>query len=157
MSARADVLVRQLDDTESYFGRSTACLNEEHSDYRPTDDQYTVAQHVGHAALTVDWFLEGAFGDGFDMDFEGHERRTREFSSLAAAREHLAAAFERARTRIAACSDEELLSALPDGPVMGGAPKAAIVQGIEEHTAHHRGALTVYSRMLGLTPPMPYM
>ena len=25
------------------------------------------------------------------------------------------------------------------------------------HTAHHRGALTVYSRMLGKVPPMPYM
>jgi uncharacterized damage-inducible protein DinB len=25
-----------------------------------------------------------------------------------------------------------------------------------EHTAHHRGALTVYSRKLGKVPPMPY-
>jgi uncharacterized damage-inducible protein DinB len=25
-----------------------------------------------------------------------------------------------------------------------------------EHTAHHRGALTVYSRLLGKVPPMPY-
>ena len=24
------------------------------------------------------------------------------------------------------------------------------------HTAHHRGALTVYSRQLGKVPPMPY-
>jgi len=26
-----------------------------------------------------------------------------------------------------------------------------------EHTAHHRGALTVYSRVLGKVPAMPYM
>jgi uncharacterized damage-inducible protein DinB len=25
-----------------------------------------------------------------------------------------------------------------------------------EHTAHHRGALTVYSRLLGKVPLMPY-
>jgi hypothetical protein len=25
-----------------------------------------------------------------------------------------------------------------------------------EHTAHHRGALTAYSRLLGKVPPMPY-
>ncbi len=45
---------------------------------------------------------------------------------------------------------------LPEGPVMGGAPRMAIISAIEEHTAHHRGALSVYSRLLGLGPPVPY-
>ena len=31
-----------------------------------------------------------------------------------------------------------------------------IVWAMVEHTAHHRGALTVYSRPLGKVPPMPY-
>ena len=39
---------------------------------------------------------------------------------------------------------------------MGGVPRAAILSGITDHTAHHRGALTVYARLLGKTPPMPY-
>ena len=52
---------------------------------------------------------------------------------------------------------EELSQTLPEGPVMGGAPRLAAVSAIVEHTAHHRGALTVYSRLAGYTPNMPYM
>jgi len=33
----------------------------------------------------------------------------------------------------------------------------AIFSAITAHTAHHRGALTVYARILGLVPPMPSM
>ena len=33
----------------------------------------------------------------------------------------------------------------------------AIFSGITDHTAHHRGALTVYARVQGIVPPMPYM
>ena len=40
---------------------------------------------------------------------------------------------------------------------MGGLPRSAIFGAITDHTAHHRGALTVYARLLGKTPPMPYM
>jgi uncharacterized damage-inducible protein DinB len=40
---------------------------------------------------------------------------------------------------------------------MGGEPISSIVGAISDHTAHHRGALTVYSRLLGKTPLMPYV
>jgi uncharacterized damage-inducible protein DinB len=40
---------------------------------------------------------------------------------------------------------------------MGGLPKHAIWTAVLDHTAHHRGALTVYSRLLGKVPAMPYM
>ena len=53
-------------------------------------------------------------------------------------------------------SAETLLSALPEGPIMGGEPRAAVVGAICEHTAHHRGALSVYARLLGKVSPMPY-
>ena len=39
---------------------------------------------------------------------------------------------------------------------MKGAPRAAVVGPIVDHTAHHRGALTVYARLLGKVAPMPY-
>ena len=41
--------------------------------------------------------------------------------------------------------------------MMAGAPRFAVIEGIQDHTAHHRGALTVYSRLLGMTPSVPYM
>ena len=49
------------------------------------------------------------------------------------------------------------MSPLPPGPIMGGQPRLAIFGALTDHSAHHRGALTVYSRLLGKVPPMPYM
>jgi uncharacterized damage-inducible protein DinB len=54
-------------------------------------------------------------------------------------------------------TDAELLAALPEGPIMGGVPRMAVFGAINDHTAHHRGALTVYARLNGIVPPMPYM
>jgi len=39
---------------------------------------------------------------------------------------------------------------------MGGEPRAAVVGAIVDHMAHHRGALSVYARLLGYAPPIPY-
>ncbi len=38
----------------------------------------------------------------------------------------------------------------------GDLPRIAIVGAMAEHMAHHRGALSVYARLLGYAPPMPY-
>jgi hypothetical protein len=62
-----------------------------------------------------------------------------------------------ATARVASLSDAELLEALPEGPIMGGAPRMAIFGAITDHTAHPRGALTVYARLNGIAPPMPCM
>ena len=108
--------------------------------------------------LRIDWFIEGAFlPDGFDMDFEAHDRQVRAIATLADARAWLARSIENATQTIDARSDEEWGQPLPAGPVMGGEPRAAIFGAITDHTAHHRGALTVYARLRGKTPPMPYM
>ena len=104
-------------------------------------------------------FIEGAFErkEGFSMDFEAHDKEARGCKSLAAARARLKRCYDRARSVIGRQTSASLLTPLPPGPVMGGAPRLAIVGGIEDHTAHHRGALTVYARLLDRVPPMPYM
>ena len=154
-SSRA--LVRSLETARVFFDLTTSVLTDEHEGFRPCEGMYTVAQQVAHTASTVDWLVEGAFSsDGFDMDFESHARWLAEQSSLAAARGHLAEAFERAKQRFGSASLESVLQPLPPGPVMGGKPRLAVVSGIEDHTAHHRGSLAVYARLLGLVPPMPY-
>jgi uncharacterized damage-inducible protein DinB len=91
------------------------------------------------------------------MDFESHDAPVKAIKSLNDARAWLDRSFKSAVTWAQSKSAKELASPLPEGPVMGGAPRSAIIAAIEEHTAHHRGALTVYSRLLGLTPAMPYM
>ena len=151
-------LVAELNSALEFFNRSTGNLTEEDSSYTPVDGVFSTAQQVAHAAQTIDWFIDGAFApNGFDMDFEGHERKVRAVTSLSDARAWLAKSVENAQAVVASKTDEEWGQPLPDGPVMGGQPRAAIFGAITDHTAHHRGALTIYARLRGKVPPMPYM
>ncbi len=141
-----------------FFNRSTSALTEDDSDFAPAAGTYTVAQQVAHAAQTIDWFVEGAFRpEGFVLDFEAMEAKVLAVTSLADARAWLARAVENARRQIESTPDEDWGQPLPDGPIHGGQPRAVIFGSITDHTAHHRGALTVYARLRGKTPPMPYM
>ncbi len=151
-------LVAELNSALEFFNRSTGNLTEEDSSYTPVDGVFSTAQQVAHAAQTIDWFIDGAFApNGFDLDFEEHERKVRAVTSLSDARAWLAKSVENAQAVVASKTDEEWGQPLPDGPVMGGQPRAAIFGAITDHTAHHRGALTIYARLRGKVPPMPYM
>lgn len=150
-------LIEQLKSISDFFERSTSCLAEEDSNYSPVDGMFTAAQQMAHAAQTIDWFVEGMFDpSGFDLDFEKHTKAVLACESLESAREWFGAAVEKALNVIGGKTEEELQQSLPDGLVMGGAPRFAVVSAISDHTAHHRGALTVYSRLLGKVPKMPY-
>jgi len=147
----------QLLASQDFFNRSTRLLEEADSEFRPREGMMTAAQQVAHTAQTLDWFLEGASRpEGFDLDFETHARALAGVTSLAAARQMLAAAYANAIQFLRSRSPEDLAQPLAPGPVMGGQPISDIVWAMVEHTAHHRGALTVYSRLLGKVPPMPY-
>lgn len=152
-------LLAALDSSQEFFERATSALTEADSDFAPADGMFSTAAMVLHVALTIDWFVEGAFerADGFSMDFEGADRTARACHSLAAARAHLKRSYDNARKVIAAQPAASLMQPLPPGPIMGGAPRMAVVASIEDHTAHHRGALSVYTRLRGRVPPMPYM
>ena len=153
-----NLCAQQLTSAKDYFDRSTRALTEDDSTFAAADGAFTASQQVAHVAQTVDWFLEGAFRpEGFNMDFEALDDEVRKVDSLAAAREWLDRSFAAAIDKLSSHSPEELAEPLPEGPIMGGAPRFAIVGGIQDHTAHHRGALTVYARLRGHTPPMPYM
>lgn len=153
----SQTIVAELRATQKFFNKSTACLQEADSGFAPTEGMYTVAAQVTHTALSIDWFVEGAFDpEGFAMDFEEHIRKAHAATSLTSARELLDAAFDRAVAAFEGKTEEEILTPLPEGPVMGGEPRIAVVSGIVDHTGHHRGALTVYSRLCGYEPEMPY-
>ncbi|MGA3028984.1 MAG: DinB family protein [Bryobacteraceae bacterium] len=147
----------QMLASKEFFERSTRVLDEADSGFRPREGMMTVAQQVAHAAQTLDWFIEGASRrEGFDLDFEKQVRALAGVTSLGAARKMLETAYGNAIQFLRSCSPEDLARPLPPGPVMGGQPISEIVWSMVEHTAHHRGALTVYSRELGKVPPMPY-
>jgi uncharacterized damage-inducible protein DinB len=147
----------QLLASKDFFDRSTRILEETDSQFRPQGEMMTVAQQVAHVAQTLDWFIQGAGRpEGFDLDFQAHAEALAKVTSLAAARELLEAAYTNAIHFLRSQTAEDLARPLPAGPVMGGQPTSDIVWAMVEHTAHHRGALTVYSRLLGKVPPMPY-
>jgi uncharacterized damage-inducible protein DinB len=148
----------QLHAIEEFFDRSTRPLTEKDSGYKPKEELFTVAEIVAHVAQTIDWFVEGAFRpDGFSMDFEAMEKEIRAVKSLDHAREWFHRAIAKAVKATEEKSAAEWAKPLPEGPIMGGMPRFLIFGSISDHTAHHRGALTVYQRLLGLVPPMPYM
>jgi uncharacterized damage-inducible protein DinB len=152
-----DIIDHELKSAEEFLERSTRVLQEEHSSFAPSDGVYTVAQQMAHIAVVLEWFVDGAFSaTGFDMNFEEHEREVRAVSSLTAARALVKAAFENARRELASKSLAELEEPFPAEEIMQG-PRWSAVFGMVDHTSHHRGALTIYSRQLGLTPKMPYM
>jgi uncharacterized damage-inducible protein DinB len=147
----------QLVASKEFFDRSTRVLDEADSGFRPREGMMTVAQQVAHTAQTLDWFIEGASRpEGFNLDFAKHAKALEAVTSLAAARQTLETAYANAIQFLRSAGPEDLARPLPPGPVMGGQPISDIVWAMVEHTAHHRGALTVYSRQLGKAPPMPY-
>jgi len=154
----AQQALAELRAAHDYFDRSTRNLTEAQSTFAPADGVMTAAQQVAHVAQTIDWFLEGAFRpEGFNMNWDEHAKLVGSYTSLEKARAWFERAVADAVAKVGSLSDAELLAPIADGPIMGGVPRMAIFGAIADHTAHHRGALTVYARLNGIVPPMPYM
>lgn len=152
-----EAIKMQMQSTLEFFKRSTRELKEEHSGFKPTEGQYTAAAQVAHVAQTIEWFFDSAFAKDWNMDFEGLDKEVRACKSLEEAHSWLDRAVKKAVETAEAHSAEEWATPFPPNPIMGETPRFTIVGAIVDHTAHHRGALTVYQRLLGLTPAMPYM
>ena len=148
--------IQELQMTLKFFNATISVFEESDSGYAAQPEMFTVAGQVAHTAATVDWFVEGAFGKGWDMNFEAHLAETNAVARISDAKEHLEKAFANVIEVIGGASDEDLCAPIPDKQIMDGAPRCAIVSAITDHTAHHRGALSVYARLLGKEPPMPY-
>lgn len=150
--------VAQLQETRKFFEKSISALTEEDSSYAPKPEMMPVAAQVAHVGLTIHWFCDAAFTDkGFDMNFEKLDEAAHAVKSLTAARELTAKAFERAVADFGSAGDDVLGTGLENDMIMQGAPRIAYLGAMVDHTAHHRGYLAVYARLLGKVPPMPYM
>lgn len=153
----SELAVAELTIARDRFNRSTRNLTEDMSGFVPAGEAMSTAQQVAHVARVIDWFMEGAFRrEGFDMDFGPQIRQVLAISSLQAAREWLESSFTGAIRILTPLSDEDLLTLLPAGAVLNCMPRFAMIREMTDHTAHHRGALTVYARLNHVTPPDPY-
>jgi len=149
-------LIRQLETARKLFGTTTSVFESADAGFTPEPALYTVAGHTAHVADSIEWFVEGAFGGGWDMNFEALIARARAVTTLEEATEWLDRAFANAMEVVGRASEEELVEPMADGPILGGLPRMAVINEIVDHTAHHRGSLAVYARILGKAPPMLY-
>jgi len=154
--SQTESIVAQLKTSHKYMKSTISIFDEDDAGFAPQPELYTVAGHIAHAADSVEWFVEGAFGEGWNLDFEGLIAGARAIETLEEANAWLDRAFEKAIAAFESASDEDLAAPITDERIMGGAPRSAIVGPIVDHTAHHRGALTVYARLVGKVSPMPY-
>ena len=151
-------LLQEIKSLEQFFNTSTRCLIESDSTFRPIPESMSAAEQVAHTAQSIDWFVDGMTNPkGFDLNFEVHWVEVKKCVSITDARTWFAKSIANALATVEKMSNEELHALLPAGPVMGGKPKFAVISAMTDHTAHHRGALTVYSRLCGKVPDMPYL
>ena len=132
------------------------CFKPEHAGFIPAEGMMSVAQLIGHIAYTAKWFREGAFGDGFDMDFEKMAAENKKVSTLEEALARLDSEYDGLVEFLEPLGEDELAKPLPPNPLFGELPRYTVFEMQKDHTAHHRGALSVYLRLLGITPPMVY-
>ncbi len=150
-------LIKELDSVNTFFMNTIDCLSEDDSKFTPKEEMFTVSQQIAHAAQTIDWFMDGAFvSNSFNMNFDKLEKDTKNVTSLEEAKISFEKAVDNAKEIIARLSDEELAKPLPEGPIMAGVPRFTVIGALADHTAHHRGALAVYARLVGKEPKMPY-
>ncbi len=148
--------VAALQSVKTFFDNTIECFREEDAEFAPLDGMFTVAQQIAHAAQAVEWFLEGAFRpQGMAMNFEEMEADVRKITSLEDAKTWWNDAMTEATDTVTNAAPESWGEPIR-GEIMKNAPRHAIIGGINDHCAHHRGALAVYARLIGLSPKMPY-
>jgi uncharacterized damage-inducible protein DinB len=155
MSLKTEAL-SDIDATRMFFDRTTRVLDEADASFRATPETMTVVGQVAHVAQSIDWFREGALEDRWRTDWEAMAAELGKVETLAAARAWVDEAWGRLRAAIEAMPEKKLAEPIPANPILPSRPRAYVVTGIADHTAHHRGSLAVYARLLGKVPPMPY-
>lgn len=154
---KSNPYVMTLRIQQQYFHNTISKLDENDSLFKPEENAFTVAQQVAHTAHSVDWLTEGAFApEGFRTDWDVMVHDFLKYTSLTDAKRYFDEAIDRACVVFGSKSEEEMMESLPDGLVLGGMPRATAVSGIADHTAHHRGSLSIYSRLVGKPAPFPY-
>ncbi|MCC5874583.1 MAG: DinB family protein [Candidatus Sumerlaeia bacterium] len=152
------LLAEMARDDRNFLDNVLKAVPEGKDDYTPFPGGLTLAQQIAHIGKTTEWFREGLFGSGFNMDFEALFKEMLQPVTLAEARKILEETWDPYIAAIESATPEYLAEILPaDTALFGGLPRWRGLMGNTDHVAHHRGAISVYLRGMGITPPVPYM
>jgi len=148
--------VMQLRTMQRFFHNSISVLEEADSGFRPHEKAWTVAQQMRHTGFTIDWFVEGAVGKGFAENWEEQMAYFSQAVSFDAEKQSFDNSVDQACKVFGSLTEEQLDALMKENPIFGRLPIRVAVGGIVDHTAHHRGALATYARIIGKEPRMPY-
>lgn len=160
-----------------FFRRALSCFSEADAGYRPRPDMLSVVGHIHHTTASIELMLSGilrAFPrfadrryasrrpgmDWQDWGMEWVQRANRDNVladlTLATALRAFDETMDIVGEVFGALTAEELQQPLADNPMRLPSAFAVLYFGIFDHTAHHRGALSQYARLLGKEPRIPY-
>lgn len=151
-----EIAGKDISRERKFLGNLLKAFEPNDGDFRPTPEMMSAAQVIRHIAQTTRWFMEGAYGKGFEMDFEKFEAESKKPCTLEEALAALNQAYDDFLTCLDRLTEEDFTAPLPPNPIFGEIPRFAVIYANSDHTAHHRGALAVYLRLLGKKPPMIY-
>jgi hypothetical protein len=182
----ASAIVRWLGIHRGFFHRTVACFREEHATFRPRENMLSVAGQILHSAVGLEVMLgtylqslprfagrrwvsprgeaEGWAGSDKGLDDLGWTNASdgepvkdeAVATSLEKSLAVLDATFELFIQLFSEIPEAELNAPLVSKLYPPGANGWFVIEGAMDHTAHHRGALAQYARLLGLSPKLPY-
>lgn len=149
-------VVKLIKTERHYLQNILKDFRPEHGDFKPSEEMRTVGQQIKHIALTTKFYYETVFGSGFTMSFEDYKAEMKKPISLEKALKDLDECYNKAESLVGNKTAAELNAPLPDNPMLGEGTLESVIIRNTDHTAHHRGALTVYLRLLGIKPQIIY-
>lgn len=176
--------VARLGIHKEFFHRTIACFRPEEGSFQPRPDMLSVNGQILHVTAAIELFLSGLFvafkrlrsetlvslrgegeawiglSSGFtDMGWTEQASLEHEASGPARSMEAALAAFDGtmdiAASVFSELTSEDMVQPLAQNPLDLRTPQH-VLEILLDHTAHHRGALAQYARLLGHDPSIPY-
>ena len=153
-----DILLAEFDREAGLTRRLLVRTPEDHMDWRPHPKSMTLGRLVTHLAELAGWGVAVLASDGFDLadrpDGESVE------PSVGAVLSRFDASIAAARAEIVGRTDGELLTPWTlrrEGRDVFTVPRLVALRTVLlHHSAHHRGQLSVYLRLLDVSLPPLY-
>lgn len=179
-----NVMAMRLQRHKGFFHRTVSCFEEKDATFRPRDNMLSVAGQIMHVTAAIELTLSGlihnierfkdmkpvsrrgptatwiALDYGFTSLNWANESNKEipefvERPTLAASLRAFDETIDMATEMFGGLTPQELMQPLPKTPMPMQNP-IQILEMLIDHTAHHRGALAQYARLLGYEPKFPY-